>query len=84
MKKIKILMILIFTIIIAFIIVDTVHAKIKNTSPVLRITEFYDGGTLYKKYKGFLVDAYTCTDSTVHTMFKWEKYYCLFDGKIYL
>ncbi len=65
-------MILIFTIIIAFIIIDTVHAKIKNTSPVLKIIEFYDGGTLYKKIKVF-IDTYTCTDRTVHTMFKWEK-----------
>lgn len=74
-RKIKISLIIIATL-IAIILLDTLHAKLKNSTPIIKISEYYNGGTLYKKDKGLLVDTHTCANGKKYTLFKWQNYNC--------
>ncbi len=67
---------IIITTLIAIILLDTIHAKLKNTTSIIKISEYYYGGTLYKKDKGLLVDTHTCTNGKKTTTFKWQNYNC--------
>lgn len=60
-------------ILFGIIMIDTVQAKVFNSKPIIRIVEDYNGGNLYQKYKGILVDTYVFTDSSQKTYFKWER-----------
>lgn len=77
MKKIIKIFLLIFSILIILLLIDTVQAILFNNRPIFKIVEDYNGGTLYRKDKGILVDTYTCTNGIKQTVFKWEKYDCL-------
>ncbi len=70
MKKI----IKIIIIILVFLLIDNIQAKIFNNRPVLKIVESYNGGNLYQRDNGILVYTYIFTDETKKTVFKWEKY----------
>jgi len=67
---------IIITTLIVIILLDTIHAKLKNSTPIIKISEYYNGGTLYKKDKGLLVDTHTCTNAKKTTTFKWKTYNC--------
>ena len=72
-KSVKIVLI-ILGILIGIVLVDTCQAKIFDNKPVLKIVEDYNGGNLYQKHKGILIDTYVYTNGTKETVFKWEKY----------
>lgn len=64
--------ILIILVVLSIVLIDTVQAKIFNNRPVISIVEDYNGGDLYQKSKGLLVDTYIYTDGRQETIFKWE------------
>lgn len=72
-KSVKIILI-VLSILIVIILLDTIQAKIFNNKPILKVVEDYNGGDLYQKHKGILVDTYIHTDNSKKTVFKWEKY----------
>lgn len=74
MKKKLGIVLIILGILISILLIDTSQAKIFNNSPVIKLTEDYNGGNLYKKNKGILVDNYVYTNGDKKTIFKWEKY----------
>lgn len=74
MKKKLCIVLIILGILISILLIDTLQAKIFNNSPFIKLTEDYNGGNLYKKNKGILVDNYVYTNGDKKTVFKWEKY----------
>ncbi len=56
------------------LLLDTAQAKLMNNRPLVRITEDYNGGSVYQKDHGMLVYTYVFTDGTRKTVFHWEKY----------
>ena len=77
-NAIKIILIILSILLVLFLI-DTVQAMLFNNRPIFKIAEDYNGGTLYRKDKGILVDTYTCTNNEKQTVFKWEKFDCQVD-----
>ena len=76
MKKItKIIVIVIITLLI-LLVIDIIQSKVFNNSPIIKLSEEYNGGALTKLDKGVLVDTYFCLDGTKKTIFKWENYTC--------
>lgn len=71
----KYILIAVFSIII-LIIIDISQALIFQNSPVLKIREHFDGGTLYYKDKGLITYTYNCIGEKRKTVLKWEKYFC--------
>ena len=71
----KYILISVFSIII-LIIIDISQALIFQNSPVLKIREHFDGGTLYYKDKGLITYTYNCIGEKRKTVLKWEKYFC--------
>lgn len=57
-------------------IIDISQALIFQNSPVLKIREHFDGGTLYYKDKGLITYTYNCIGEKRKTVLKWEKYSC--------
>lgn len=71
----KYIFIAVFSIII-LIIIDISQALIFQNSPVLKIREHFNGGTLYYKDKGLITYTYNCIGEKRKTVLKWEKYSC--------
>lgn len=71
----KYILIAVFSIII-LIIIDISQVLIFQNSPVLKIREHFDGGTLYYKDKGLITYTYNCIAEKRKTVLKWEKYSC--------
>ena len=71
----KYILLAVFSIII-LIIIDISQALIFQNSPVLKIREHFDGGTLYYKDKGLITYTYNCIGEKRKTVLKWEKYSC--------
>ena len=71
----KYILIAVFSIII-LIIIDISQALIFQNSPVLKIREHFDGGTLYYKDKGLITYTYNCIGEKRKTVLKWEKFSC--------
>ena len=63
---------IILGILIFILLIDTLQAKVFDNKPLLKIFEDYNGGNLYQKHKGILVDTYVFTDGNQETVFKWE------------
>lgn len=80
-KKLRVILI-ILGILVGILLIDTLQAKIFNNSSFIRFTEDYNGGNLYKKNKGILVDNYIYTNGDKKTVFKWEKYNSSADDNI--
>ncbi len=74
MKKIVKFIGILIIIAVVVILVDTIQAKVFDNSPILKVTENNDGGSLDRIDKGILVDTYVFTDGEKHTVFKWEDY----------
>ena len=72
-KWIKIFLI-IFSILIVFILIDTMQAKVFDNRPFLKITENYNDGNVLKKDKGIFVYTYVFTNGEKVTVYRWEKY----------
>jgi len=72
-KDVKIFLIIIIVLLV-FILIDSVQAKLFNNRPILKLVEDYNGGNLYQKDKGIFVYTYIFTDGTQKTVFRWEKY----------
>lgn len=79
MKKSVKIFLIILGILLVLLLIDTVQAKLFNNTPFFWFVEYYNGGYLYQKDKGILVNTYTCTNGRKQTVFKWEKYNCLID-----
>ena len=75
MKKGKTIIIIIL-VILGVLIIDTAQALIFNNSPIIKVREHYNGGNLYCKDKGILVDTYTCSTGKKYTTFKGGSYSC--------
>ena len=71
-KKMKIPL-MVFCVLAALVLIDTLQAKALNRAPILKAVEDYNGGDLYQKHKGILADTYVFTDGSQKTVFKWEK-----------
>lgn len=69
-KNIKIALIII-GILVGIILLDTLQAKVFDNKPIIKIAEYYNGGNLYQKHKGILVDTYVYTDGSQKTFYKW-------------
>lgn len=69
-KRINIVLILLFSLMV-IVALDTFQAKAWDNKPIIKIVEDYNGGKLYQKHKGVLVDTYVFTDGTQKTYFKW-------------
>ena len=74
MKKIVKFIGILIIIAVVVILVDTIQAKVFDNSPVLKVTENNDGGSLDRIDKGIFVDTYVFADGEKHTVFKWEDY----------
>lgn len=56
-KKMKIPL-MVFCVLAALVLIDTLQAKALNRAPILKAVEDYNGGDLYQKHKGILADTY--------------------------
>lgn len=57
-KKMKIPL-MVFCVLAALVLIDTLQAKALNRAPILKAVEDYNGGDLYQKHKGILA-RYLC------------------------
>jgi len=73
MKKTLKIILIILVILVSVIVFDTIQAKVFNNKPIIKFIENYNGGNLYQKHKGILVDTYVYTDGSQKTYFKWTK-----------
>lgn len=72
-KSIKIILIII-GILLGIILLDSLQAKIFNSTPLIKVRCNIDGGILDYIDKGILVYHYAYTNNENKTVFRWEKY----------
>ena len=72
-KRIKVFLI-ILSILIFIILIDTLQAKEFDNRPLLKITENYNDGNVLKKDKGIFVYTYVFKNGEKVTVYRWEKY----------
>ena len=75
MKKEKIIIItLCFIIVLIFL--DFIIALSFNNSPIIKIRDYYNGGSTVYKDKGIFTNTYKCSDGKAKTILKTVKYVC--------
>ena len=74
MKKSVKIFLIILSILIVVILVDTIQAKVLNNIPLIKIRYNLDGGNVDFVDKGIFVYTYVFTDEERKTVFRWEKY----------
>ncbi|MBR7133318.1 MAG: hypothetical protein IKD04_07270 [Clostridia bacterium] len=74
MKKYVKRIILILTILIFILLIDTAQALVFNNSPLFRVREYYNGGDLNYRDKGLLVDTWCGTNGNKDTVIKGFSY----------
>ena len=74
MKKKKIIIIIIF--IISLIFLDFIIALSFNNSPLIKIRDYYNGGSTVYVDKGIFTNTYKCFDGKTNTVLKTTKYAC--------
>ena len=75
MKKEKIIIItLCFIIVLIFL--DFIIALSFNNSPIIKIRDYYNGGSTVYKDKGIFTNTYKCSDGKTKTVLKTTKYVC--------
>ena len=74
MKK-KIIIITLYSI-IGLIFLDFVVALLFNNSPIIKIRDYYNGGSTVYKDKGIFTNTYKCSDGKTKTVLKTTKYVC--------
>ena len=75
MKKNKILIITLCSI-IGLIFLDFIIALSFNNSPIIKIRDYYNGGSTVYKDKGIFTNTYKCSDGKTKTVLKTTKYVC--------
>lgn len=75
MKKNKILIITLCSI-IGLIFLDFIIALSFNNSPIIKIRDYYNGGSTVYKDKGIFTNTYKCSDGKTKTVLKVTKYVC--------
>ena len=75
MKKKKILIITLCSI-ICLIFLDFIIALSFNNSPIIKIRDYYNGGSTVYKDKGIFTNTYKCSDGKTKTVLKTTKYVC--------
>ena len=78
MKK----LLLVIGIVIGIILLDSLQALVFDNSPILKIREYYNGGDLYYKDIGLLVDTYCGTNGIKDTTIKGFSYSLAYDSNI--
>ena len=74
MKKKIIIITLCF--IIGLIFLDFIVALLFNNSPIIKIRDYYNGGSTVYKDKGIFTNTYKCSDGKTKTVLKTTKYVC--------
>ena len=74
MKK-KIIIITLCSI-IGLIFLDFIVALLFNNSPIIKIRDYYNGGSTVYKDKGIFTNTYKCSDGKIKTVLKTTKYIC--------
>ena len=74
MKK-KIIIITLCSI-IGLIFLDFIVALLLNNSPIIKIRDYYNGGSTVYKDKGIFTNTYKCSDGKTKTVLKTTKYVC--------
>ena len=74
MKKAIKIFLIIFVILIAIVLVDTIQAKVFDNNPLIKIRYNRDGGNVDYVDKGIFVYTYVFTNKEKVTVFRWEKY----------
>lgn len=62
--------------IIFLIFLDFIVALLFNSSPVIKIRDYYNNGTIVYKDKGIFTNTYKCSDNKIKTVLKTSKYEC--------
>ena len=62
--------------IIGLIFLDFIVALLFNNSPIIKIRDYYDGGSTVYKDKGIFTNTYKCSDGKTKTVLKTTKYVC--------
>ena len=75
MKKKKIVIISLCSI-RGFIFLDFIVALLFNNSPIIKIRDYYDGGSTVYIDKGIFTNTYKCSDGKTKTVLKTTKYVC--------
>ena len=75
MKRKKIIVITLCSIIF-LIFLDFIVALLFNSSPVIKIRDYYNDGTIVYKDKGIFTNTYKCSDNKIKTVLKTSKYEC--------
>ena len=75
MKKKKIIIITIISI-ISLIFLDFIIALSFNNSPIIKIRDYYNGGSTTYIDKGIFTNTYKCFDGKTNTVLKTTKYVC--------
>ena len=76
MKKEKIIIIITLCFIIVLIFLDFIIALSFNNSPIIKIRDYYNGGSTVYKDKGIFTNTYKCSDGKTKTVLKTTKYVC--------
>ena len=76
MKKEKIIIIITLCFIIVLIFLDFIIALSFNNSPIIKIRDYYNGGSTVYKDKGIFTNTYKCSDGKTKTVLKTVKYVC--------
>ena len=62
--------------IIGLIFLDFIIALLFNNSPIIKIRDYYNGGSTVYKDKGIFTNTYKCSDGKTKTVLKTTKYVC--------
>ena len=62
--------------IIGLIFLDFIVALLFNNSPIIKIRDYYNGGSTVYKDKGIFTNTYKCSDGKTKTVLKTTKYIC--------
>ena len=62
--------------IIGLIFLDFIVALLFNNSPIIKIRDYYNGGSTVYKDKGIFTNTYKCSDGKTKTVLKTTKYAC--------
>ena len=76
MKKSLKVTLIVLGVLVGIILLDTLQAKIFDSSPLLKIREIYHGGDIYYIDKGLFVNHYRCNNDEKVTTWKGTKFVC--------
>ena len=83
MKKWLKTFLIVISLIIGIILLDSIQAFVFDNNPIISIREYYDGGDKNYKSKGILVDTINCTNGKKDTVLKGFSYSCSYNGGNY-